>query len=583
MDKSGYATLRQRRHDIMTDVHDPPALPPAAGSPAAPDSSTGGSVNLIDPKLKDRALKRIQGLVRGNGVRVEDVVLETCDAYVYPFGARTFVKLAPVYGIKTEPGQNRKAQLAVSLEDFNLKIKSAVELVRSQLARRKLVIDFLFSRPDKGFGVSDQKIKFEALSEDFVMHEGCRTCSRNGQVKCQACTGRGMVPCPLCQTRAQIVCPQCRGTGRTPGSTKPHSCTRCRGIGKIQCPQCAGHNQVKCPKCAARGSLQCQKCAGTGWLSNLAHVEIEAQLHFDFDQRVLPPELARLITAFGARLAEKGDLEVRLFPEQPTNEEDLKRRREPPDMIVIDYAAKIPFGPVQFRLKERAVPATLFGYQGRLIETPSFLDDLTRKGQQALSEAAAGKGNVGEKVRRAARYRLLRDVILQAALATPQKRAIENLTARYPSGIAADRLLILLTNAVTALKIITRKPRTHGLAWGIGIFSILAFSYLPGGGRSYLGTQNLDPAALGALDFLLAPLGTLCGVLGSQILALRVQRQTLEGLAPPEILIRTRPRVGKTLWWAFGLASAITAIFFLILFLGLTGVPPSWMEALPPK
>ena len=220
---------------------------------------------------------------------------------------------------------------------------------------------------------------------------------------------------------------------------------------------------MKCPICAAKGTLQCEKCAGTGWLSQLAHIQMEAHLHFDFDRQALPIEVTRMIDAFGSRLVEKGDIEVALNP-LATSPEDIRRLAEPADMIFIDYNAKVPYGPIRFRIKDRVIPAILFGYQGRLIEAPAFLDDLTRKGQQALAEAADGKGDIAEKIHRAAKYRLLCDIIIQAAGRTRQRKAIEILTARYPTGIGADRLLTLLLQAEKALKFITRKPRRAGLA-----------------------------------------------------------------------------------------------------------------------
>ncbi len=552
-------------------------IPPAGATDGA---APGMPLNLIDPKLKERALKRIRGLVKGNGIKAEDVTLESCEALVYPFGARTFVRLAPVTGIRVEPGQNKIAELATSQEDFNYKLQNTVQSARTEPDKRKLIVDFIFARPDKGFGVKDQKVKFEALTKNYVMHEGCTTCARQGRVHCQTCHAKGMVPCSLCQSREQIVCPQCRGSGRTPGSAQNHSCTKCRGDGKIQCTQCAGRGQMKCPKCAAKGSLLCQKCAGSGWLSNLAHVEMEAQLHFDFDRQVLPGDVVRYLDAFGSRLIQRGDTEVRLYPPQPTTPEEIARIGEPPDMIFIDYAAKIPFGSVHFRLKDHVIPATLFGYQGRLIEAPSFLDDLTRKGQEALAEAAKGAGDVGDKIRRAARYRMLRDIILQAAQGSKQRDALELLASRYPTGIGSDKLLSLLINADKSLKIITRKPRSIGLGVGSAVFAGLTVFYLLMGGRALAGGAGVPEIGLAALDALLLPLGTLIAVFTAQAFAIKAQRGALEGLAGKEALGRTAPRAGKSLWWGLGISALIVAGVMGAAFAGLGDAQPAWMTKL---
>lgn len=565
----------------MPAMSNPDPLQQDPQATTADPAQTGGApLNLIDPKLRERALKRVRSLVKGNGIKAEDVSLESCEALVYPFGARTFVRLSPVYGIRTEPGQNKTAELATSQEDFNHKLQSSVQAARTEPDKRKIIVDFIFARNDKGFGVKDQKVKFDALTRDYVTHEGCVSCARNGRVQCQSCHAKGMVACSLCQSREVIVCPQCRGSGRTPGSSAHHSCTKCRGDGKIQCTQCNGRGQMKCPKCAAKGSLQCQKCAGSGWLSNLAHVEIEAQLHFDFDRTAVPGDVARYLDAFGSRLIQRGDTEVRLYPPQPTTAEEIARKGEPQDMIFIDYAAKIPFGALRFRLKDHVIATTLFGYQGRLIEAPSFLDDLTRKGQEALVEAAKGTGDVGDKIRRAARYRLLRDVILQAAQGVRQRDALELLTARYPTGIGADKLLSLFIYADKSLKIITRKPRSIGLGVGIGVFAAIASFYALLGGRSLTGATGVPEIGLAAMDALLIPFGTLLSVFMAQAFALKAQRGALEGLASKVALGRTAPRAGKTLWWALGLSALITLAVFAANYGGIAGVQPVWMEKL---
>ena len=393
---------------------DTPDLPATTATPAPEPLDPAKPVNLIDPKLKERALKRIQGIIKGNGVPVEEVKLEDCQAQVYPFSARTFVKLAPAYGIRIEAGMNKTAELSTGLEAFNRDLANTVVDARTVPERRQAIVNFLFERPDKGFGIKDQKVKFHKLTRDLVMHEGCITCSKLGRIKCQKCGADGKITCNLCQGRNQIICPQCRNTGRVAHGNGHRSCDRCDGDGKIACTRCNGRGQMKCSVCAASGTLQCEKCAGTGWLSHLAHVEMEAQMHFDFDRHVVPIEVAGMIDAFGSRLVEKGDIEVVLRPTAQTPEE-IQKTEEPKDTIFIDYFAKAPYGPIQFRIRERIIPAILFGYHGKLIEAPSFLDDLTKKGQQVLAEAANGVGNVGDKVRRAAKYRMLCDIIIQAA------------------------------------------------------------------------------------------------------------------------------------------------------------------------
>ena len=563
-----------------------PTDPPPVSTPVTSPENTAsaqGAANLIDPKLKARAVKRLQGIIRGNGIKADDVSLETCDATVYPFAARCFVKLVPQYGVRTEPGMNKKAELVATADVFNMALQNSVIDARTEPVKRKEIVDFLFQRPDKGFGMKDQTVSFHTLTRDFVMHEGCITCSKIGKVQCQKCTATGVLTCATCQGRKQINCPQCRGSGKTPGSAQQNSCTKCHGDGKVRCTECAGRGQNKCPICAASGTLKCVKCAGSGWLSHLAHVQMEARLHFDFDRQAMPVEIEKMVEAFGARLVERGDIEVMLHPQPATKEDilrDAKAQNEPEDTIFIDYMAKVPFGPVQFRLRDRVIPATLFGYHGKLIEAPSFLDDLTRKGQEALADAANGVGNVADKIRRAAKYRLLCDVILQAAGKARQRQAIDILTNRYPTGISADRLLSLLINADKALKIITRKPRSYGLAAGVFIFAGLSALYYLLGGRIALGGQGLPEAALAIVDVLVIVCGTAFTTLLAQIFAIMAQKKAIAGLAPPELMGKSMPKPGKTAWWALGLTVAVWFSMIAAILAFAPALAPYWAQHL---
>lgn len=556
----------------------------SATDPAAQTTPEGPPLNLIDPKLKARALKRLQGIVKGNGIKVEDVKLEDCQALVYPFQARTFVKLAPQYGVRIEPGLNKTAELVINQDDFNRSLNTSVMQSRTEPAKRKSIIDYLFARPDKGFGMKDQKVSFHSLSRDFVTHEGCITCSKHGKIHCQKCHATGVINCSLCQARKQITCPQCRGSGKTPGSSQAHSCVKCRGDGKIQCTQCGGRGQLKCQTCASTGTLKCQKCAGTGWLSHLAHVQMEAQIHFDFEREVLPIEVHKMVDAFGSRLVEKNDIEVVLRKQPVTQQEindEIVLSHEPQDMIFIDYEAKVPFGQISFRMKDRVIPATLFGYHGKLIEAPSFLDDITQKGQHVLKEAANNTGDVAEKIRRAAKYRLLCDVIIQAAGKAKQRQAIEILTNRYPTGMGADKMLNLLILADKALKNVTRKPRAIGLNVGFALFAAVLSAYLFASGRSLLSTSTgLPEMGISVVEGLFIPLGMMLSAFTAQAFSLVAQKKAIDGLAPKEMMTRTMPKAGKTIWWALGgsiviWVALITASVFFTPDLG-----PQWARTL---
>jgi hypothetical protein len=541
-----------------------------------PLMTSNQEVNLIDPKLIERALKRLQGLVKGNGLRVEDVSVESCTAKVYPFTAKTVLKLTPRYGVRVEPGRNTASELATSQEDFQKELSLSLVRARTEPAKRKVIVDTVFMRPDKGFGMKNQKMTFDALARNLVMHEGCPACSHTGKLQCAKCYGHGVLTCQNCQGRRQTVCPQCRGTGHTPTANGHQTCTKCRGDGKVSCIKCHGRGQVQCAVCKASGTLSCKKCVGTGWLSHLAHVEIESLISFDFQRDVLPPEVANMVESLGARLVEKGDVEVTLRPAPLHNQTQDK---EPDDMIFIDYDAKVPHGNIQFRFKNRIIPATLFGYHGRLIEAPAFLDDLTKKGQSVLLEASKGFGNVAGKIARAAKYKMLQEVIVQTALRKTPRKALETLTAKYPMGITADRLLELSTLADAALQAITRKARLVGSASGLGIYFAFLLFYFVGNFRISLGLAGVPILALDLLDFVFLPIGFYSGVLGAQLLALLARRKALSSFLKPEVLGNTLPKAGEAVWWSLGGSLVLFCSVLAIAFLA--DIPlPDWLMGL---
>lgn len=555
----------------MDDLFDDP--PDTLGKPPPPPPPLPTASLLVDPKLLTKALKKMQGLVRGNGMSPEEVSLGTEEGDVnvtmYRFRARTFLKLVPEYGVKTEPGRNTKAELMPTQAEFNRALAQAIMDARTIPEKRKQIVDFMFARTDKGFGIKEQRIRFHHLNRDFVQHEKCITCKNIGRTACGKCHGHGVMNCANCQGRRQVVCPRCRGTAKIHTNKGTIPCQLCRADGKVNCPKCAGRGQIKCRTCAAVGSLQCRPCAGTGWLSHLAHIETYAQIYFDFEREILPPPLIALIEQNPARLVERNDIEVALkegwTPEEKiargeTQEKKKDTDGEPDDMIWLDYDAICPYGPIAFKLKERVVAANLFGFQARLNDCPPFLDEMTKIGQQALIDAATGRGDVIGKVQRAAKFALLQDIITQTLRLKNPLKTQQLMVTKYTAGMKPEHFAQLINAADFSIRHITRKWRSIGLVLGLVGFSGISGYYFMLGGRSLLQPHSLPEIILWPVDVLLLPLGMIMGTFCSKFMALWSQNRALKNIVPDEILGRTLPKAGKTMWWALGLSAAIIAI-----------------------
>ncbi|HNQ92164.1 MAG TPA: hypothetical protein PKI93_04460 [Alphaproteobacteria bacterium] len=553
------------------------------------------SAVAIDPRLLEKALKRVRGLVRGNSLDPEQVSLKDHSGVLqYQFGAKVEIKLVPKYGIRLEPGKNTVAELVVSEEDFQKRIHTAAVEARTKPDRRQKIIDFVFSRSDKGFCIESQNVVFRDLALDLVRHEQCQTCAHSGHIPCSRCQGRGGVTCTRCRGTRQAICPKCGGSGhmQTPQGSKP--CDYCRADGKVPCPLCHAKGLMKCPACGASGTQPCEKCSGTGWMSHLAHVDIEGQVRFSFERHKIPERLAALIEDRGAYLVSKGDIEVHLVSHGSTlghHPADLKAEKlsedkvretshEADDLVVINYGVTCPYGPVQFQLGERELSAILLGWQARLIEAPAFLEDMTKVGMQAIEVASTGQGSTISLLRKAAGFAVWQEVLSQILASGNLRKVFESTLNRYSAGLDEGRLKQIIIHADRAVRQVTRKARYLGLAAAMVVYAGLSYGYFWGGGRSALRDRISAPADIGA-DVLLLLAGMAGGILSSQIFASFIQRQAFSGVIDDNVL-RKLPRSGNITWWSLGLSLLIfVAVLAVGVFQG-EGDPPEWIIYLMP-
>lgn len=520
-------------------------------------------VEEVDPKLLDRALKRIKSYLRGNAHGLKDVrISDSAGVKTFRFRADVQIKLVPQYGIKVEPGKNMRAELAVSQEDFQRKIQGAVHEIVTVPQKRQLVVDFVFNRSDKGFCIKDQAVKFKSLARDLVQHEQCSSCSHSGYVPCPRCRGQRMETCPNCRGTRQMPCSKCGGSGRrqTPQGSMP--CDFCHGQTRISCTMCGAQGQVKCRGCGARGEVACQKCSGTGWLSHVAHIEFQGRVHFSFEKHKLPPRLVALIEDRGAFLASRGDLEASLRPQaaiqthtagEGTLRQDSVDTFE--DTVLIEYDASCPFGALEFEADTKKIPAILLGWQARLIESPSFLEEYTRPGIEALSEAGQGKGqvNIVSLLKNAARYAIWKELLSQVLQSGNLRKVSQIMLNRYETGVSRECIVHMVKSADRAIRSVTRLPRYAGIVLGLLVYIGIAYKVYADGARLDLATFfgiDAHSASSHVLDIGLTLCGiTLGGALG-QLGAWIAQKRAFSGIVADDVLSRRLPRMGVALLWS---------------------------------
>ncbi len=520
----------------------------------------------LEQSVKERALKKLQALAKGNGIKPESISVASAGGQTLSFPARTYIRLSTQYTSRTEAGKIEKGEAIGTPAAFEQALKNMTIQTQREAAKRRVITDLILARPDKGYGARDQVIKFDTMARDFVSHEGCAACSQSGKTTCHKCGGQSFITCQTCHGKQNILCQTCRGAGQVTHNGKSVTCNRCKGRNRIACPACQGRGQTQCKTCSASGSVSCVKCKATGWLSHIAHVELLGHLHFDYDRQGLPIELTKLLDAFAPKYVEKKDVEATVLM-QEYNE------NEPPESIPIDYNVRVPHGEITFNMgKKRTISATMLGWNGEIIKAPDFLDDLTKKGQGTLARAAQGEGNVGGQLRDAARYRILREAIILSAAQSTTRKALSHLLLKYPVGMSSDKMLQLLMQAARAMQIITRKPRIAGLVLGMLIFTGFCATY-------FLNLRALLPAELSKIpkvdpmlslilcDVMLIPLGTLTGVIFAQVFAGDALKKTLKGLASPATIKRIMPKIDWTIWASATLALAITGAFYFTMVL----------------
>lgn len=545
----------------------------------------------VDPRLLPKALKKMQGLVNGNGLSPDKVSLidspEDTAIKMFRFKARTSLKLVPQYGIKIEAGRNTVAELMPSEAEFKKNIANIAIDARTNPLKRQQIIDLIFARSDKGFGIKEQRIKLQSLNRDFVQHQKCLPCANTGRTQCPKCNGKKTKLCPRCQGRRFMKCPKCFGTSKIQTNKGPIPCQLCRGDGRVSCKICVARGQIKCDICAAAGTIACKPCAATGWLSHLAHIEVYAQAVFDFDKEALPILLASSIQKNPSRCIEKHEIEAAIKKKIPTGQVLFDKNghpinlssadTEPDDTIWIDYEALSPFGPIAFQLDTEKVSGHLFGFQTRLIEFPPFMDTLTAEGQRALITASQSIKDSRDLLEQAAKFRFIKDVITQTLIIKNIPKAKYFLGEKYATGTSKINLDKLIDATDLTLRLITRRWRSIGMFLGLIVFTGIVEYYYLGGGRLLLKLSGLPELAVIPFDILLIPLGILMGVYSSKFIAKWSLNKALSGIVDNEILKATLPKAGKTLAWSVILTIAIVSTGFGIMIMG-GYLLPDWLQ-----
>lgn len=427
--------------------------PPNSNQP--PDPNAPPQPLALSPaeeqRLVDAALERLQRVLKGNGIKKENISVLSRKIVQFTINAGTYLELKPVTNERSMPGKAVVGEPRGSREEATRAVDQAMVGLVGNAAGKAQIANILLERPDQGFGLNHQALALDFLTREFSWQEACQTCRGTAQTPCQRCLGKRVEPCIKCSGRRLMFCPMCRGTGLLQGN----KCPRCHAQRYVPCDGCRQSGMMNCRTCNATGAMKCNTCAGHGWKTHILSVHAQALTYFEYDGKSVPKPAADQIETRANALATSG--QVKITGRMADDKENV---------LGANYEVGFPYGELVFQIGKKEVKGHLFGNDAELVDFPHVLDRILGPAVEELEEAANDMGSVADKIRSATRFRLIAQAYL-AAIRMPPKKAIAALMKSYDIGLSpgmAERIVMLAERTETR---ITRKPRAYGLVAGL--------------------------------------------------------------------------------------------------------------------
>lgn len=543
-----------------------------------PDLSAGREA--VPDEVLEKALKLVQAVAKGNGLRGLQVALGEFEGAVLTFEAYEVFHMDPQISEKRVSGK-QNGEAAGSTVDMRSRMQAVLSKVSENPDVKKFTIDMLRKRPDLGFALNGQSIALSNYNKNYVVHELCTSCGGRKYMLCGVCHGDGRAKCYRCKGAMQIDCPLCHGQRTVAAGNARKTCTKCNGNGKVGCSLCNGKGVTKCKNCKGDGRLNCQSCHATGWHSVIGSLLVKAKCSFWYDKEALAaaenaPELPPVIDALGPRMVTEKHADISFI-------EDIERLKQldqevKPDEYKIPYRVRLPWGNISFRLKDKVVNGKLFGYNPALYHVDPFLEEPLIPGIHKLEEAGRTRGDAVQNIKDASRFRALGEALVLSAR-MGHGRAFEAYGKRYPFGLRTDTLHNILNSADAALKNVTRRPRQRGVLYSaILSLALLGGFYLTPVRAQLYAQLAADPARL-ALDAIILATVMAASWFVIQAAAAKALHDAMAHLLPPAKRKKLTPKPGRAGCVGVALAFALwLAVVPLTYLLGQSA--PLWFERL---
>lgn len=517
--------------------------------------------------LPQRALAQIRTLCRGNGIESDSVQIKSATGEVIECEAITHIELHPEFITEQAKGRVQKGEVFQDAAALQGAIDKYIADGLKGKDARKYLANLLLERPDKGFSLHAEYFDAPPMNKDYCCQNQCGDCAGQGKTACAACGGRMQETCPKCHGRRMIPCDYCNSAGFMRGADgKQTQCPRCFGKRQVGCNLCAQRGTVPCRGCKGAGTNKCQTCGGAGFTTDIVHLKMQIKTLFELDRTTLPHPATKMIENHGTKLAAGGH--IKLKAEQVRREDGG---------LALHYDFTFPYGDLNFTINGKEFKTHLFGYKGKMLKMPDFLDGFIEPQLDLLHLAITESKKPQSVIMKASKTRIIGLGLLYNTQ-YPPKKTMMALKRKFPFGVSKNAIQEIAILCHKALKKMTRKNRWSGIIAGgalavllYGVYFLVPLPELTIRGQALAAftAKALNSSIIYGLDLALVGLAGFIGTRISMVLAKRPLLRLLRPLMDDKQRKNFKPKTQGEAWVNYLMAAGVMAVFHGALLFGL--------------
>lgn len=506
-------------------------------------------LNELLKSLPQKALRQIRTLSKGNGANPDSIQIKHAEGRMIECQALTHIELDTDSEDESKRGQHQIGDVLENGQAVEQAVNTYLSDIIKKADTRKMLATIIQKSKGQGFGSHGEHFPLDSLKKDFCFHQPCGHCEARGQMTCRNCGGHTVERCTKCHGRKLMTCNYCQGSGTTTGPNNQQvPCRQCAGRQQIPCTLCGQTGTITCRNCGGSGHQKCSECDGAGIFTFIRHIQVKIRTLFEIDRTELPHPVVKVIEDTGPRVVERGYIQLKQA-EQVQREDGG---------LAISYLAAFPYGDLELSINGKSINTHLFGFKGKMLKLPNFLESLVERNYDHLQKAAMHKNNALQNIKKAAKSRLIAQG-LALSLQMPGKKAMMTLKKKFPMGVSNGFIQSVIKDGRRALSNVTHKTRMMGFAAsGLALF-VLYTGYLLSPIKTLIGN---DMASM-VIDIVLIIGG---GFLGTQILGMMLKRPLLNALGkilPNNAKIKSYTQVDMLIM--FGLSTALFAAAIILM------------------